>query len=154
MNDNDVAWFAGLMDGEGSISTVRDKGSVVARVQCCMTCGRTIARMLDLLREWGIRGAGYCDQEKKPERHKPSHHLRVCRLADVGLLAGLMEPYAVTKQENWTLIREFAESRLSGCGLDSLGRVRRGGRVSRKPFTVRELAIHDELRVINHRGPS
>lgn len=161
MNPTTIGWLAGLMDGEGSIGIRLEQHHdrperpvyLVAAVQMSMTDKPTVDRVLEVLREVGVRGAGYTYQERDPAKHLDAHYLRVARLADILVLAGLMEPVAVTKRRQWRLILEYAESRLEGRSVDRRGRAQRGG-LKGKRFSDREIEIARELHILNMRGPA
>jgi hypothetical protein len=133
----EVAWLAGLWDGEGSIGlgtqTARTwrgervegipKGSLVIRVQLSMTCERTILRAAEVISAIGAKALGYSYREKKPDKHQDAFYLRVNRLLDAQAMARAVEPFAVTKQEHWRVLLRFLALRLDQATIDQLGRV-------------------------------
>ena len=151
-----LAWLAGLLDGEGSIGisiyTLKDgRINVKAAVQMSITHKRTMEVAIALIHDLGLTAWGYTYQEKKPKKHKPSHHLRVNRLADIQTLARALLPYSVTKRLQWQLISEYCVERLEGVELDAQGRMVRGG-TRKKPYTLRDLSLIDALGYANRRG--
>ncbi len=157
VSDIELGWLAGTLDGEGSVGISRNRNSggnhsliLAPSVQMSTTCKRTCDKVLDLLTALGCVGRGYTYQEKKPERHLPSHHMRVTRLGEVLPLTRIMAPITVTKQAQWRLLLEFCELRLDGATVTDKGTVT-GGR--RRPYEPRELTIAEEMSALNQRGP-
>lgn len=154
-----LAWFAGFMDGEGSIGIYinhRPERSsrqyhLTAMVQFSTTDRIALETTMTLMEDLGVRGHGHTYQEKNPEKQLPAWHFRLGRLVDIKLLAPRVQPYSVIKTCQWVLIEEFVESRLRGVTIDAQGRVHRGGRPLRT-YTDREIAIAYELRRLNQRG--
>ena len=153
-NETQLAWLAGLIDGEGSVGiTSHSDSSLAAVVQVCMTHEPTIRRAIQILRTHGIPTAKYTYQEKKAH-HKDAHHFRVVRIADVKRLADLMMPFAVTKLEQWKIVSEFCSIRITERGLNPSGQVRRGGdwRAGTKSYSSRERALAARAKEANKRG--
>lgn len=149
-----LAWLAGLLDGEGSIGINRvPPNTYEPRIQMSITHAGTVQHVLEILSAMGIRGRGYSYQEREPERQKDAHYLRINRLVDVNLLAQHMVKLSVTKRRQWELVLEFTNLRLCGARVDEKGRVKRGGKETRK-YGEREHEIMRELSALNRRGPS
>jgi hypothetical protein len=157
MIDLDLAWLAGLIDGEGSIGlggpqTNNNSIGYKQSIQLNMTHKPTIDRAMEIVIAIGCRGQTYTYTEKK-SHHADAHLLTVRRLWDIRLLAREMIRFSVTKRLHWALMLEFADSRLDGANLDADGRVVRGGNAQWwKPFTEREHEIAVLLMRENRRG--
>ena len=150
VRDTEMAWLAGLIDGEGSVGiTLSAQGVLTPQLQIAMTCERTIQAALDIVTRLGLQGARYVYQQRDP-RHQCVHHLHVARMVDVHRLVVAVQPYSVTKQGQITAVAEFTASRLECRGIDAQGRIRRGGRT--RAYTERERALHGHLRGLNRRG--
>lgn len=160
----EVAWLAGLLDGEGSVGSAIEKKkgraaggtdgwSIRPSMQMSITERPGLDAALIVLDKLKITAPRYSYTEKNPERHLPAWHLRVNRQADIRILARAVLPYAVIKKPHWTLLLAFVESRLSRVELDSQGRMRRGGTCA-NPYTAEEIELAQALRKLNGRGPA
>lgn len=171
--DTDIAWLAGLVDGEGSVGVSSNKPGHGHKtsIQLCMTHKPTIDRAMEVIAALGCRGQTYTYTEKDPTKHRDAHLLTVRRAWDIRLLAQQMVRFSVTKRLHWALMLEFVESRLEGVTLDGEGRVVRGGPNVRgpnghvcgrsgesrrwwKPYSERDHEIAELLKKENRRGGS
>lgn len=153
--DTEVAWLAGLWDGEGSVGFVATSGkshTITPTIQLSMTCGETVqkaCRIVEAVTGYGT--AAYCYRERKTE-HRDAHYLRVRGGAAAVLSLGrAMLPYAVTKRRAWEIVLEFTESRIDLNGVDATGRLRRGGR--KVAYTPREIELYVEMTELVGRQP-
>lgn len=155
---SEIAWLAGLIDGEGSVGITIAKRSnegrlgFSANVQLCMTCERTIEHARSVIECIGAVSVGYSYREKDPRRHLDAHYIRVNRLKDIFCVGSAVAPFAITKAPQWMAMLEYVRSRLSCADLDELGRVKRGG-PRHNGFTDREIELAHILRNLNARGP-
>ena|SRR6267378_5040257 len=153
--DTELAWLAGIYDGEGSVGLASQKGVLSPAVQLSMTHAPTIRRAQKIMRTIGLNAVTHAYQEKQPWQ-RPAHHVRIGRMADADLLARTLLPFAITKREQWKVLARFTGSRLKGRELDSQGRLRRGtdaqGRFRAIPYTVAERRCYDRLRDLNRRA--
>lgn len=146
----DIAWLAGLWDGEGSVGSHRASPTNVGpKLQMSMTCKVTIDRAIDILRMIGVTAFGYSYVEKK-DHHKPAHYIRINRSQDILVVATRLVRYSVTKQDNWISIIEMCQIKLSRRRVMPDGRLARGGTPA-APITSREWELHGRLRALNHR---
>ncbi len=145
----ELAWLAGLWDGEGSTGWNSNR----VAVQMCMTCEMTIRRAIDICDRLGCTALGYTYQEKKPQ-HKDAHHMRVNRIADVYKMALALEPYAVTKRKHWQVAMKLCKLRIDKWGIDKDGRLKRGGNAYKTSggYSPRELKLVAQLCALNKRG--
>ncbi len=144
----DVAWLAGLMDGEGSVGFVvesRRARSISPVVQLSMTCLPTVKRAGQIVDEITGRGTTAYSYRERNDRHKDSHYLRMRGGVTAILTLGrALVDDSTTKRKHWELVIEFCESRITLCGVDDSGRLRRGGH-KKVPYTQRELDIYKEM---------
>ncbi|WP_329368767.1 hypothetical protein OG896_24650 [Streptomyces sp. NBC_00669] len=157
-HETDIAWLAGLWDGEGSvgISRYQRPGNVNAvitpQVQIQMTHERTVAKTVEVLQAIGLTTAKHTWHERKAH-HKDIWGYNITRTGYVLAMADALLPYTVTKIENWTLIKEFCELRIARVGLDDQGRLKKGGRQGWwTPYSDRELELADLLKGLTRRG--
>jgi hypothetical protein len=152
--DVELAWLAGLMDGEASIG-IGGNGNVCnsCSVQLNMTHQPSILRAREVIDAIGCRSCTYTYTEKK-SHHRDAHLLTIRRRWDIRLLATEMIRFSVTKHRQWELILEFVSSRLEGTVLDEQKRVIRGGSPGKwwKPFSEREYQLANLIREENRRG--
>lgn len=104
---------------------------------------------MSILSAIGVSATGYTYQEKK-NHHKPSHHIRVPRSADVIIMGRALLPYSVTKRRMWLLAIELSEIKVSRRRIMPDGRLSRGG-IPNSPVTEREFELVRMLREINYR---
>jgi hypothetical protein len=153
----EAAWMAGLWDGEGSVGISKNMPTgeyqkthvLCPTLQLSMTCKRTIDRLLALAERAGLTGHGYTYQEKDPARHADAHHFRVSGQGQIWRVAGLLEPYSVTKRVHWLLIKEFLAGRAKARGIEP-GDDARGRQA---PYSDRDWAIYETLKLLNERSP-
>jgi hypothetical protein len=160
IRDGELWWMAGLFDGEGSIGIFYERKPgrrpvLRTQVQMSMTCETTIKELIRRCTAAGVRSIGYTYQERDPAKHRDAHYIRITRIPDVATLAALMVHRSTTKRRQWALIAEFCRSRLVGATIDAQGRIHRGGPHSHaaRAYTDRELAIAEEIGLLNQRGP-
>ncbi|MBA9005967.1 LAGLIDADG family homing endonuclease [Thermomonospora cellulosilytica] len=158
MKETELAWLAGIWDGEGSVgvSRYRRPGNVnqviAPQVQIQMTHEPTVVKTVEILREMGLTATAYTWRERKAH-HKDMWGYNISRTGYVLRMATLLLPYAVTKREHWTLIKEFCEIRVGRMGLDDQGRLRKGGKPGWwVPYSDRELELADQLSRLTRRG--
>ena len=153
LKDTDIAWLAGFWDGEGSVGLVRNKKTLILQAQLSHTEYGSVIRILRLLKAAGITRRGYTYQERDPKKHRDAHYIRVTSISNVGMLADLLLPHAVTKKRYWQIASKWAKRRtkIAG-GTDRFGRLKRGGK-NRFGYSEKELALAKELSSLNLRGP-
>ncbi|WP_128381261.1 hypothetical protein [Streptomyces cavernae] len=159
MIETNLAWLAGIWDGEGSVGITRQNRAgntnrvLVPQAQIQMTHEVTVAKTVEILRGLGLNALQHTWHERKAH-HKDMWGYNITRTGYVLTMANALLPYAVTKQEHWTLIKEFCELRVARVGLDDQGRLRRGGTPGKwwTPYSDRELEIADRLKGLTRRG--
>lgn len=94
INEIDLAWVAGLLEGEGSfcIAKKKDRPSNYPIITCNMTDLDVIERLR------GITGVGSIVSIQPPGNTKRQYRWRVARHNDCFVLAGLLYPYMGTRR--------------------------------------------------------
>jgi len=145
MREVELAWLAGIVDGEGSI-TIR-KGQV-NKGQVQLSVGNTYKEAIDKIKE--MTGFGYVrllhrDLErpfyKKSKTHKPCYQWKVVSNQACSALRPLL-PYLVIKKEQAILALKYQEI------LSEQGRGRPGG--IDQSFFIRRDEIRDKISKLNH----
>ncbi len=96
----DIAWFAGVFDGEGCVSVTwgikkRTAPPTVALV-VTNTSALLIERVADVLRHIGVEPLLYYT---KPKIGRPCCQMRVARKRDALIVAEVLEQYTTAKRE-------------------------------------------------------
>lgn len=158
MTDTQLAWLAGIWDGEGSVGISRYKRPggatyvLTPQVQIQMTDELTVATTVQVLQGIGLKATRHTWHERKAH-HKDMWGYNITRTGYVRQMAIALLPYTVTKRQHWTLIKEFCELRIERVGLDDQGRLRKGGKPGWwTPYSDRELDVADQLRSLTRRG--
>lgn len=136
----ELAWLAGIVDGEGSIMLVFDIGKYKPRFQIVNTNQLIIETSKKILNNNGVYKV--LTRLKNPTRltEKPCYELVVSNQADLTISLKLIQEYLVGKREQCRLLKEFLSLRSSK--MDP----------SRSPYTSREVQIFEELAKLNRRG--
>ncbi|PSK57965.1 hypothetical protein B0E38_01810 [Streptomyces sp. 111WW2] len=156
-----LAWLAGIYDGEGSIGINRQQKRgrttgadfvIFPQVQIQMTHVPTIERVVELTHALGLRAVAYHWAERKPQ-HKDACGIRIVKTGYVHTMATALEPYAVTKREQWQIVKEFCQLRIDRVGLLPSGDLKRGGRQGWwVPYSEREVELYEHIASLNRRG--
>lgn len=157
MQDTDLAWLAGLWDGEGSVgvSISRSTGReiYIPSIQINMTHRTTLERAAEILAAmYGCSVRLHVIKPPDPARHRESYYFALRRTTLLHSVAAGMLPFSVTKRLHWELIRDICAERIARCGgsdTDS-GSLKRGGiAADRAPYTEREHQLCTQLRQAN-----
>lgn len=131
----DLAWLAGIVDGEGSILILKNghKGSykghnMVVMFHVTNTCGNIIAKTQEIIESLGV-GCYIRTRENKGYKWKPSFRLDVSKFAHLKILLEAIRPYLVSKHGQADLVLRFINKRIDK---------------NRKPYDDEELGIIDE----------
>jgi hypothetical protein len=102
--DENAPYVAGLMDGEGAFCIINPKDTLTFYpcIQLKMTHENTVAKAADLF------GVSYSRREEQPP-HKDSYCLRVTTQAECEQICDALGQYAITKQEQISLMLKFLE---------------------------------------------
>lgn len=149
MRETDLAWAAGIIDGEGAVSMSRARAGVnrrvtesfQVRVNVKMTHEPTIRRLYEIF--GGVFKPG--GKVRNPEKHKATYEWYVGDLKAAEALRRIV-PYTVTKRDQVLLVLEYRER---CCSVRHLGR---GATCSSELVELRR-AYFGRLRELNRKGP-
>lgn len=112
MLGSDAAWLAGFIDGEGHVGMHPNGRSwMQANVFVRHTHRPTVDHVVRLLSQLEIDIPITC--EIRGLQHKDSYRVNVTGMARILRLADVVEPFSVTKVEQWAVLRQWCESRLT-----------------------------------------
>lgn len=151
----ELGWIAGILDGEGSIGIIRRKApsgnfTYFPCVQMTTTSRKTAEEVVRLVDAIGIKGRSYLYNEKKPEKHKPSYHIRTVRLVDVLLLCKTIGPFSIEKKDQWEVVERFCKSRIGTRETLPSGRLSLKG--PQIHYTEKEKELWANARFLNKTG--
>lgn len=110
-----LAWLAGIWDGEGSFSILyqekRHGDAYIARMTLTNTDVLMINEITKILDSFDIKGHLWLEAPRK-KQHKAAYHITINKLKNVKTCAELMLPYLINKKANAELIIRFINSRL------------------------------------------
>lgn len=113
LTDVEAAWLSGFIDGEGYVGLHAqrhgEKFYYQVDVQIQHTHWPTVERVVELLSKLGIEVTA--KSSSRAANQKDAWHVAVTGMDRVLLLADYMEPFTVTKREQWALLREWISSR-------------------------------------------
>lgn len=145
MDDVDIGWLAGIIDGEGSISmTITNKRVYTPWVTIYNTDEKIILKVQSLLESIGVSKPVHKFGRKNPH-HKPSYHIQISKHAEIKLLLDLVVPHLSGKRERAEIMLEFVNARIA-----ANHRGREGPTVSTYDGT--EVYYFDKLKELNRRG--
>lgn len=144
MRDTLLAWAAGIIDGEGTI-TICDNGNpnqscrrgiMTPRVLLTMTCKLTVSRFYDIVKLGSIRVP-----TAATSKHKEQHHWRSGG-ADAVSVCKILTPYLFTKKVQAEVIVQFSKDCMVSYSRKLLTEEQR---------VLRELYL-DRIQLLNKRG--
>ncbi len=148
MRKTDLAWAAGIVDGEGYIGMAKNNPgtnrrktlSFQVRISVRMTHKPTIEKLHNL-----FGGTFKSTSNTNPTKHKPTYEWYVGDVKTVEVLSYLL-PYLVTKQEQAKLILDFRKSCFNW---------KQDGVIKICPNNLCELRLSyfDKLHALNRKGP-
>lgn len=126
-----IGYIAGLIDGEGYIGILKNKGYSQPRVVIGITDIRPLKKLKD------ITGVGtICMPKRRPNR-KQAYLWAVNNSRDICLLLKVIEPYLIVKKRNAREALAILKNRVLYYGKGK----RKEGIVSKKPINMRDLKI-------------
>ena len=144
-NQQELAYLAGIIDGEGSIGLYSFKRShgvtMHSRVSVVNTSQALIDYLASLLAKYGVP---FHMQWRAPRsnRHRPTAFITVGRHSGVKKLLLLVRPFLVAKTKQADLLLEYVESRLYPDGTP-----KRNGKLHR--YQPRDFEIERVLKALN-----
>jgi hypothetical protein len=151
IKDTDVAWLAGIIDGEGNIG-FETRSKVGSNITCRLVVTNTDVAIINNVKriysEIGI--INYCNKRKRNQR-KDGYVRRVCydlqvhRLRELKVILEIIIPYLVGQK------KDRAELALSYCNI----RISKRSRVScnkHAKYGEEELQIVNQLKILNERN--
>lgn len=154
MTDTDIAWLAGIWDGEGYIGLQRGGSKTknviwTPRAQLEMTHTATVDRAEALIRELGC-SYGRTEMTERNKRWQDTSRLYVATYWSVSRLGHALLPYAITKQNQWQQIVAYIDGRVERLGgYTERGNVRTRGRYVDRLCTPEELVLIERIRSMN-----
>jgi hypothetical protein len=136
MIDRDhIAYICGLIDGEGYIGIC---GNPQTNLRPIIALGMTDQKTVDLVSEF-LTSKTYPYQAKG--NRKREYHTQLENLGKIYFVLETIGPFLKTKHRQAELLLEYCSLRL------------RDRQISRKhPYTDEEIAIYNELKILNKRG--
>lgn len=148
----DLAYFAGIVDGEGSLSivksTLHQSGRITSYYVTRMSVSNTNMALIKwITKRFGGHGATQYKEGTRNPKWKAAYYVGFSAGRLKTLLPTLL-PYLVIKQKQANLLIEFLALRESKRHVyNSLSR-----RFIQSPYSTRELEIVDEIKRLNRRG--
>jgi len=133
LSNEQLAYLAGIIDGEGCISFSISKG----RIRPFVGVSNTKRELIETIRSW-LRIRKTIRKARRSVRHKYVWDIQITRYADVKALLEKVKPYLIIKKKQCDLMIKYCTSRLSK-GVNS-------------PYSPNEMKIYEKLRELNRRG--
>jgi hypothetical protein len=161
ITDTQLAWLAGIWDGEGSFCIIHTgmnnskKGKnhhILARISMSNTNLLIINKVAEIFKKLGCNF--YISQPVRKNRpyHKDNYHFSISRMTHVVIACKAMLPYLIAKKRQAEILIEFNQSRLSKGLLpahDENGKML-GRRY--KPYDEKEVDFYLEISKLNRVG--
>lgn len=140
MKDTDLAWCAGIIDGEGTITfkTNSHNTSIVPTITFTMTHEQTVRHFKSIVQVGTVTKQNF---EQSPN-HKDKFMWLCGSVINAILVAKLIEPYLITKKQQAKLVLEFASKCIVG----------KGKLISIEVQAFRSILL-EEMKEINKKGP-
>jgi hypothetical protein len=147
-----LAWLAGIMDGEGSfiISFVQPKyySAAVSLTNSSPEMINCVAKILDDLE---VSGHIYYES-LRTKKHKRCYHLTIRNNVKIEKLTTILLPYLVAKKAQAELLLRFVQSRLKYHRIVSQDKLGRLTGVKRQGYSEEEVKICEQLKRLNAFG--
>lgn len=151
MLDTDLAWLAGLLDGEGSINfNISQRPQISVQVNFTNTNELIIAKCQNIITDMRLPSSRCENQNRVWSPHrKRAWVIAMSGQENVLDLLAELRPYVAGKRPQLDLISAFCTRRL-----ETLRTVRREHRASRNeiPYTQWDIDAVNEMRALNFRG--
>lgn len=147
-----LAWLAGIWDGEGSFCISKDnRDFLCGALQLTNSSVEMINEITKIFSSYGVVGHLWLEG-LRPKKHKRCYHVKINRTENIIKMSKLMLPYLIAKKAHAELLIRFSESRLSRikhANRDALGRIK-GHR--KEGYTEEESDLYEQLKQLNHTG--
>ena len=137
----ELAYFAGIIDGEGSFVLHKHRSGY--RFACQIQIGNTDVRLMEWIYN---RFGGSVNPERRSNlKHKPVYRW-VCQADTLDILVGALLPYLVVKREQAEVILAYRRT------LPPVIRTRRSTNDVPEHVKAERMRLHSSLAVLNRRG--
>lgn len=151
---DELAWLAGIVDGEGTIN-ITDKLTPQRRarkdgtrkrhyctfLQIANTNEDIILKVIEIMKK--LNANPYVWEKAATDKWKKSYQVSLQRMAKVKRVLEQIYPYLIAKRRQAELTLKFINSRLSKFD---------AGRGKNNPYTQEEMEWINEIKRLNHRG--
>jgi hypothetical protein len=147
---NEVAWFAGFFDGEGSLGIYGYKRykssgySYTPKFQLASTSAHAIKHCVDILHKMGVNAKIY-QKEPQKKNHKEAWQIYFTKFSDMVKVLPLIKDHLVIKKPHADLVLSFVMSRIEKG-------INRGGNGHINSYDEKEKDTIESLRTLNYRG--
>ena len=142
MKDTDLAWCAGIIDGEGTITFKpiynRLTTSIVPTIMLTMTHEETVRHFKSIVKAGVVTKQSF----SQSPNHKDKFVWICGNSTSAVLVVKLIEPYLITKKRQAQLVLEFASKCIVGPG----------HRISVEIEALRSI-LFEEMKELNRKGP-
>lgn len=116
MNDIELGWLVGIIDGEGSIGITRSKQKgryiYTAQIQMANCDLRIMEKYRDLINSLGMSKKMQCECYTR-KQWQPQYYINIQRQRDVKLLLETVIDHLVGKREQAEIVLEFVNKRIA-----------------------------------------
>ena len=151
VTDVDMAWLAGIWDGEGTFSIIKQNkanGRVLLQAKATMenTSPDIISETCRILDGLGIKLFLWF-REKKTDKHRDAYVVNIVRLESLARFCRDFIPYLRAKKAQASLVARYSESRLE--------LLKKTGKDHTKAqITPEEVLLAEEVSALNQTGKS
>ncbi len=143
-NITELAWLAGIMDGEGYLGISQSSRSIDknktqylnVRISIANTNKKMIDKIEKIYSKLGILGS-YTTYQQKKDWQKSVYYVNLSTRKDVKNLLNLVSPFLVNKKSQALLIKEYCDLKSKKRGVE---------------YSKKSLEIYEKVRKLNQRG--
>lgn len=153
MKRTDLAWLAGILDGEGAVyigrSFQKKRAIYSPDIRVEMVHEPTVDRVCSIYRQLGAA----CTKKSLPmrnRRHRPRHIVWMKGHESILRVCKAVRPFLVTKAQQAQLVAEFCRLRLKARFRKFEKRDSRGRLTT--SYSTREPILYAKVRTLNKRG--
>ena len=149
---DELAWLAGIIDGEGTINIISKPGSRKRKdgtrkrnywtfLQIVNTNEILVLKVIEIMKK--LNANPYVWEKQATDKWKKAYQLSLQRMSKVKRVLEKIFPYLIAKRRQAEITLNFINSRLSKF---------QKGRGKCNPYTEEEMEWINEIRRLNHRG--